>query len=127
MFYNLSPQTIKLTVTLLLPFYKVGNRHNFAMFFSGTVFHYRVSEKSATSIIESICNKANDIQEKPYRLYTLRSTYKKGFEGNPLVGGPTLADLMSRVNGCDISAANDLINNLKRLWQQDIPKEISIA
>ncbi len=127
MFYNLSAETIKLTVTLLLPFYKVGNRHDFAMFFSGTVFHYRVSEVSATSIIESICNKANDIQEKPDRLNTLHCTYKKGFEGKPLVGGPTLADLMSRVSGCDIAAANDLINNLKRLWQQEISKEISIA
>jgi hypothetical protein len=127
MFYNLSPETIKLTVTLLLTFYKEGDRHNFALFFSGTAFHYRVSQKSATAIIESICDKANDIQEKSDRLNTLYSTYKKGFAGRPLVGGPTLVELMSRVNGCEISAVNELITDLKRLWQQEIPKEISIA
>ncbi len=126
-FNDLSSETIKLTVNLLLPFYKEGDRHNFALFFSGTAFHFRVTEKSAGSIIDSICNKTNDVQEKPDRLNTLHSTYQKGLEGKPLTGGPTLTELMCRVNGCDISVAKEVIKDLRKLWLQKIPIEISVA
>ncbi len=126
-FNDLSSETIRLTVNLLLPFYKEGDRHNFALFFSGTAFHFRVTEKSAWSIIDFICNETNDVEEKPDRLNTLHSTYQKGIEGKPLTGGPTLTELMCRVNGCDISVATEVIKDLRKLWLQKIPTEIPVA
>ncbi len=126
-FHDLSPETIHLCVFMLKPHYKEGNRHNFALFFSGTAFHSRVSETSAASIMEDICNKTNDIQEKQNRLYTLHATYKNGIEGNPVKGGPSLVELITKVSGCEESVADSLIKELKKAWQKDVPKEVTIA
>ncbi len=126
-FHDLSPDTIDMSVFLLKPYYKEGHRHNFALLFSGTAFHYRVSEMSAVSIMERICNETSDIQEKQDRIYTLRSTYKNGIEGKPVTGGPSLSEFIMEVSECEESVANDLVKDLKKRWQKDAPKEISIS
>ena len=119
-----------------MPYYVEGDRHNFALPFSGTAFYSRVSEESATSILKGICDKANDFDEKQGRLQTLHSTYKNGIEGRVITGGPTLADLIVRIKQCDVSFANNIVNNLKQLWKNEIrtitdyensPTELSIA
>ena len=136
-FHSLSPLSIQASVDYLMPYYIDGNRHNFALPFSGTTFHSRISEESASLIMEGICDKSNDFKEKQDRLNTLRSIYKNGMEGRPITGGPTLADLIARVKEYDISFANTVIDTLKKLWQNDIsskkekndsiPKELSVA
>jgi replicative DNA helicase Mcm len=125
-FYNLSSKTIQKSIEILSSYYREGDRNDFALSFSGTAFHSRISEESAAAIIEGICNIKNDL-EKQNRIYTLRSTYKNGINGKPVTGTPTLAELIERVSGCDIYIANSIINNLKNIWQKGIPKDISIT
>ncbi len=126
-FHDLSPDTIQLSVFLLKQHYKEGNRHNFALLFSGTAFHCRVSEMSAVSIMEGICDMTRDMQEKQDRIYTLCSTYKNGVEGKPVTGGPSLAELITKVSGCEETVSNGLVKELKKRWHEDAPKEITIS
>lgn len=124
-FYNLSSEIIQRSITILSPHYKEGGRNDFALSFSGTAFHCRVSEQSAVAILEGICNIKNDT-EKQSRLYTIRSTYKNGIEGKHIAGGPTLAELIERVSEHNGTVANFIVNNLKKAWKKGIPKELSI-
>jgi hypothetical protein len=82
-FYDLTPQTVQITIDYLLPYYLEGDRHNIAFSFSGTAFHSYLSEKSASSIVEGICDITSD-NEKQNRLVTVHSTYKNGNEGDLL-------------------------------------------
>ena len=51
-FYNLSPETIDASAFILSPFYEEHNRNNFSLPFSGLTFNCKISEDSASKIIE---------------------------------------------------------------------------
>jgi hypothetical protein len=70
--------------------------------------------------MKGICDKTKDYKEKNNRITSLKATYRNGCEGKPITGGPTLIDLITRVKGYDNTFANDIVNNLKKLWQDDI-------
>ncbi|MGD9674010.1 MAG: hypothetical protein AB7U98_11095 [Candidatus Nitrosocosmicus sp.] len=116
---DLSEGTIQTTVDYLLPYYIEHDRNNFVLAFSGTTFHLRISEESAKKIIEKICDKSED-SEKKNRVITLQSTYRNGLNGRPITGAPSLADLIVNLKGYDKQFSNNLINNLKTLWKNDI-------
>jgi len=118
-FNDLSEETIQTSINYLLPYYIEHDRHNIALAFSGTAFHSRISEESAIQIIEGICDKSNDT-EKKNRVTTLQSTYRNGLFGRPITGAPSLADLISNLRGYNKQFSNNIINNLKALWKNDI-------
>ena len=138
-YYDLTPQTIQISIDHLLPFYIDGDRNNFVFSFSGTAFHSHLSEESASSIVEGICDRTSD-NEKQNRLVTVHSTYKNGIKGRCITGAPSLADLLGRIKGYNQSFVNGSIDILKKLWQKDIsnkgnqdsennkvPKELSVS
>jgi replicative DNA helicase Mcm len=138
-FHTLSSQAIQNSINYLSPYYLEGDRNSFVFAFSGTAFHCCLSEESASSIIEGLCDRTND-NEKKGRLVTLQSTFKNGNEGKSITGAPSLADLLIRIKGCDSDLANSIINTLKKLWHKDIfdkgkqdsennnsPKELSVS
>ncbi len=118
-FYDLSPQTIQASVDYLLPYYIEHDRNNFVLAFSGMTFYSHISEESAKQIIEKICDGSKDT-EKKNRITTLKYTYKDGYAGQPITGAPTLADLIANLKDYDKQLANDIVNNLKTLWNNDI-------
>ena len=119
-FYDLSHKTIHSSIDHLLPYYVEGNRHDFTLAFTGTASHFGIIRESTTAIMEGICDKSNDYKEKNGRILSLNATYKKGYEGSPITGGPTLVDLIVRLKGCDVAVANEIVNDLKKLWENDI-------
>ena len=72
---SLSEEKIKESIEYLIPYYQQKTRHKFAFGFSGLAFKEGVSENSATQILQGICDKANDYEEKDDRLNTLHRTY----------------------------------------------------
>jgi DNA replicative helicase MCM subunit Mcm2 (Cdc46/Mcm family)/DNA polymerase elongation subunit (family B) len=121
-FHTLSNETIKTTLDYLTPYYEEGHRNNFALPFAGTAFHSRLSEDTAISIMEGICDRTNDIDEKKSRINTIKTTYKKGINGIEITGGPTLAELIVKLKNYNHTFARNIVSNLKELWQQDIAK-----
>ena len=139
-FHSLSDKTIKTTVDYLVPYYIEGYRNNFALLFAGTAFHSRLSEETAILIMEGICDKTNDMDEKKSRINTIQTTYRNGLAGKEIAGGPTLAELIVKLKDCDYSFAHNIVSNMSKLWNQDIlknstdnadtnrlPKELSLA
>jgi len=118
-FYSLSLETIHASASILSPFYVEHNRNNFALSFSGLTYHYRISKDTAAKIIEEICKIKGDKDVKE-RLTTLHHTYEKAASGGHIIGGPTLADLMAKVQDCNIDTAKERIKLLKGLWINDI-------
>ena len=104
------------------PYYEKGDRNNFALPFAGTAFHSSLSEETAISIMEGVCDKTKDIDEKKSRINTFKATYKKGINGIEITGGPTLSELIVKLKNCDYSFARNIISNLKELWYQDTLK-----
>ncbi len=125
-FHSLSDKTIKSTIDYLEPYYKEGDRNNFALPFAGTAFHSRLSEKTAILIMEGICDKTNDIDEKKNRISTIQTTYRNGLAGTEITGGPTLAELIVKLKDCDYYFAHNIVSNIKKLWHQDILKNSTL-
>ncbi len=121
-FNSLSPEMIQISVDYLSPYSIKNHRNDLALGFGGTAFHSRISEESATRILEGICDRAGD-EEKSNRLQTLHSTYKKGLEGEPVSGGPTLAELVMQVKNYDILTPKMMVDTLKGFWREDIRRQ----
>jgi replicative DNA helicase Mcm len=123
-FHSLSPEIIQVTVDYLSPYAIKNHRNDLALGFGGTAFHSRISEESAARILEGICDRAGD-EEKRNRLQTLHSTYEKGVEGERVIGGPTLAELIMQVKNYNILTAKKIVDTLKGFWREDIRKQES--
>jgi hypothetical protein len=113
---------IQISVDYLSPYSIKNHRNDLALGFGGTAFHSRISEESATRILEGICDRAGD-EEKSNRLQTLHSTYKKGLEGEPVSGGPALAELVKQVKNYDILTSKMMVDTLKGFWREDIRRQ----
>ncbi len=125
-FHSLSDKTIKTTIDYLEPYYKEGDRNNFALPFAGTAFHSKISEKTAILIMEGICDQTNDIDEKKSRINTIQTTYRNGVSRKEIAGGPTLAELIVKLKDCDYSFAHNIVSNIRKLWHQDILKNSTV-
>jgi DNA replicative helicase MCM subunit Mcm2 (Cdc46/Mcm family) len=97
----------------------VNHRHNFALYFSGATWHAKISEDSAGKILSQIAVNTND-NEIASRLNTLHSTYQKATKGELITGGPTLADLISGIKGCELEEARRIVVRIKLFWHDDI-------
>ena len=114
--YDLSEEMIQTTVAYFTPYYIVNHRHNFALYFSGTTWYAKISEDSAGKILSRLAINTND-DEIQSRLNTLHGTYEKAAKGELITGGPTLADLISGIKGCEFG----------RSTQDDKPDTIILA
>ena len=77
--YDLSERMIQTTVAYFTQYYVVGRRHDFALCFSGTTWHTKISEASAGKILSQIATNTND-DEIQSRLNTLHATYERANE-----------------------------------------------
>jgi hypothetical protein len=118
-FHELLPQTIQTSIDKLLPYYKEGDRQNFSLHFSGYAYHCKISKETASKIILGICEQRNDKDTKE-RLATLHATYEKASKEEPITGGPTLADLMSKTKVCSVYEAQRILDDIKNLWYKEI-------
>ena len=117
--YDLSDQMIQTTVAYFIPYYVVGRRNDFALCFSGVTWHARISEDSAGKILLQIATNTND-EETQSRLNTLRATYEKANRGESITGGPTFAELISGINGCELEEARRIVARIQSFWHDDI-------
>src|SRR5215469_15724292 len=120
--YDLSEQMIQTTISYFMPYYIVGHRHDFALCFSGATWHTKISEDSAVKILSEIAAGTND-EEIESRLNTLRATYEKTINGEPITGGPTLADLISTIKDCESEEAREIIASIHSMWYNDIQRQ----
>ncbi len=118
-FYDLSKDAIDNSVSTLAQFYIEHYRNNFVLCFSGLSFYNKISKDSASKIITKICSLKEDKDLKE-SLNTLTQTYINVSSGKPITGGPTLAELISKLNECTLDDAQKIIDNIKGLWQKDI-------
>ncbi|MGC1932706.1 MAG: hypothetical protein WA667_27345 [Candidatus Nitrosopolaris sp.] len=116
--YDLSEEMIQTTVAYFTPYYIVNHRNNFALAFSGTTWYAKISEDSAGKILSRIDANTND-NEIQNRLNTLHATYEKATNGEPITGGPILADLISGIKGCELEARR-MITRIQSFWHDDI-------
>jgi DNA replicative helicase MCM subunit Mcm2 (Cdc46/Mcm family) len=118
--YDLSDEMIATSVAYLQPYYKKHNRDNLTMALSGTAWYARISKESTTKIISKICNNTED-EETNSRLTTVHNTYETALiDKKKITGGPTLAEIITRIKNCDLSTANQLVDRLKTFWHDDI-------
>lgn len=117
--YDLSGEMIQTTVAYFTPYYLVNHRHNFALYFSGAIRYAKISEDSAGKILSQIAVNTND-NEIPSRLNTLHATYEKAARGELITGGPTLADLISGIKGCELEEARRIVARIQSFWHDDI-------
>jgi hypothetical protein len=110
---------IQTTIAYFVPYYVVSHRHDFAFCFSGTTWYAKISEDSAGKILSRLAINTND-DEIQSRLNTLHGTYEKASNGELITGGPTLADLISGIKGCDLEEADKMINRIQSFWHDDI-------
>ena len=120
--YDLSEQMIQTTISYFMPYYIVGRRHHFALCFSGAAWHAKISEDSAVKILSQIAAGTND-EEIESRLNTLGATYEKATNGEPITGGPALADLISTIKGCESEEARGIVASIQSLWRDDIQRQ----
>ncbi len=94
------------------------------MGFSGLAFKEGVSKNSAAQILQGVCDKANDYEEKDDRLNTLHRTYSKGVENGhgAITGKSTLKEVIMHVSNCDEIAAESKVQELLRIWHEDCGK-----
>lgn len=112
---NLSDETIQTSVEYLKPYYKKDLRNSFALPFSGATWYVDVSEESALKILSGICDATND-DEKRSRLEVVSRTYERGYNGQPIQGGPTLVQIISQAPNCDnIDTASLVVDSVKLL------------
>lgn len=78
----------------------------------------RISEDSASKILFQIATTNTDDDEIQSRLGALRATYEKANAGEPITGGPTLVELISRIKGYPSEEASRIVASI--LWRDDI-------
>jgi DNA replicative helicase MCM subunit Mcm2 (Cdc46/Mcm family) len=117
--YDLSNEMIQTTVAYFMPYYVVNHRNDFALVFSGATWYAKISESSASKILSQIAANSND-WEIQSRLNTLHATYEKAAKGELITGGPTLADLISGIKGCELEEARSMISRIQSFWHDDI-------
>jgi len=122
--HSLSPEIIQFTIDYLSSYAIKNHRNDLALRFGGTAFYSGISEGSAATILEGICDRAGD-EEKANRLQTLHATYEKGTKNERITGGPTLAELIMQVKNYDIQTAIKIVDTLRGLWSEDIRKQQS--
>jgi len=120
--YDLSEQMKQTTVAYFVPYYIVGRRHDFALCFSGAAWYAKISEDSADKILSQIATNTND-DEIQSRLTTLHATYEKATKEEPVTGGPTLVELISAINGCELEEARGIVASIRSLWHDDIQRQ----
>ena len=117
--HDLSEEAIETSIAYLTPYYIKNHRNDFTLPFSGAAWYSKVSEESAAKILEGICTATND-EETDSRLQTLHATYQKALDGEESVtGGPSLADLVSKIKGVDLRRAHKIVDVLKSIWSND--------
>jgi hypothetical protein len=119
MLYDLSEEMISTTVAYFIPYYIINHRNDFALAFSGAVWYAKISEDSAGKILSQLAASTKD-EEIKSRLLTLHATYEKAIRGESITGGPTLADLVSQITGCDTDTSRRKITTIQTLWREDI-------
>ena len=75
-------------------------------------------------ILQGICDKANDYEEKDDSLNTLRRTYDKGVENglDAITGKSTLKEVIIHVSNCDEIGSRVRGSKLLRIWHEDCSK-----
>jgi hypothetical protein len=48
------------------------------------------------------------------------ATYERAIKNESIIGGPTLADLISQVSGCDLDISRRRITTIQTFWREDI-------
>jgi hypothetical protein len=117
--YDLSEDMVQTTVAFFRPYYIVNHRHNFALCLSGATWYAKISEVSANQILSQIAANTND-DEIQSRLNTLHSTYEKATKGELITGGPTLADLISGIKGCELEEGRRIVARIQYRISYDI-------
>lgn len=117
--YDLSEEMIQTTFAYFMPYYIVSHRHDFALCFSGATWYAKISEDSAGKILSRMAVNTNDAEIQS-RLNTLHDTYEKGTKGELVTGGPTLADLISVIKGCELEEARRIVARIQSFWHDDI-------
>jgi len=120
--YDLTKGGVRATVGYLSDLIQIGYRHYFYMYLSGWMFYHRISFESAFEIVSSLCDVTGD-EEKEDRIETLRLTYEKGLQDEPLKGGGSLVKLIES----EVEEYRDNKEGLKNLflllltiWSKDI-------
>jgi hypothetical protein len=118
--HDLSEEAIETSIAYLTPYYIKSHRNDFTLPFSGAAWYSKVSEESAAKILEGICTRTND-EETDSRLQTLHTTYQKALNGEEaIIGGPSLADLVSKIKRTDLKKAHKIVDALKLIWSNDL-------
>ena len=47
----------------------------------------------------------------------------KANSGEPIIGGPTLADLISAIKGCELEEAHEMMSHIQSFWRIDIQRQ----
>jgi DNA replicative helicase MCM subunit Mcm2 (Cdc46/Mcm family) len=117
---DMSDEAIETSIAYLTPYYIKSHRNDFTLPFSGAAWYSKISEESAAKILEGVCNATND-EETDSRLQTLHATYQKALNGEEAItGGPSLADLVSKIKQTDLKKAHKIVDALKSIWYNDI-------
>jgi hypothetical protein len=73
----------------------------------------------SSGILSQIAADTND-EEIEGRLTTLHATYEKANKGEPVTGGPTLAELISSIKGCGLEEGRKRVADIQFLWNDDL-------
>jgi hypothetical protein len=78
---------------------------------AGHLFHNRISQSSATTLVARLCKKAND-EEMNNRMDVVSETYDKGKIGKPIRGISQLRYIMAKYNNENESHVNEILEKL---------------
>jgi bifunctional DNA primase/polymerase-like protein len=121
----LSEDQIEKSIEYLVHYYQHTTRHKFAFGFSGLTFKEGIAESSAIQILQGICEKANDYEEKDDRINTLYRTYDNGAKigSDAIAGKSTLKEVVMHVSNCDEITADNIIQGALKIWHKDYGKQ----
>ncbi|MGC2571971.1 MAG: hypothetical protein WA364_10715, partial [Candidatus Nitrosopolaris sp.] len=115
-FRTLTPEQIEKANNIILNnsnSYVEYARNDFVYGLSGYLFHNRISEFSAISLVGGLCKQAKD-EEADARLDVVSETYKKGKMGKPIRGISQLKYLLTKYNNEDEVRTNETIAELNQ-------------
>jgi hypothetical protein len=124
----LSKDQIEKSIEYLVHYYQHTTRHKFAFGFSGLTFKEGIAKSSAIQILQGICEKANDYEEKDDRINTLCRTYDYGTKNgsDEIAGKSALKEVIMHVSNCDEISADNIIQGVLKIWhgKQDDERNI---
>ena len=97
---SLSTEHIKKAIEIILSdsnSYVEHARNDFIYGLAGHLFHFDVSQSTATILVSRLCQKAND-EEMNSRLDVVSETYNKGKLGKPVRGISQLRHILTKYN-----------------------------